>query len=78
MMNLDRFSSPLASERVNPYHLQQMIEDQRQANKKDMVDSFISVYWESFVRLPEAEEVQEHYYALDIDLDLIEDRLNKF
>jgi hypothetical protein len=31
--NLDRFSSPLASERVLPFHMDQMIQEQQELNK---------------------------------------------
>ena len=78
MNNLDRFSSPFDSERVNPYHMQQMIEEMHELNKKHIVDAFICNYWANIGELPEAELIQETYYKIDLDLDMIEQRLRVF
>jgi hypothetical protein len=76
--NLDRFSSPLETERVNPYHMQQFINEQNQLNKKDLIDSYIHRFYDFHGYTPGAEEIQEHFYRLDMDLDLIEQRLEVF
>lgn len=78
MNNLDRFSSPLETERVNPYHMQQMIEEQQDLNKKHLVDYTISHYWANVGLVPDAEMIQELLYKVDIDLDLIQSRLDVF
>jgi hypothetical protein len=77
-LNFDRFSSPLESERVNPYHLALMIQEQQELNKIDLVDQYISDYWNKFYLVPDVETVQEHFYKLDLDQDLIKERLELF
>jgi hypothetical protein len=76
--NLDRFSSPLTSERVLPFHMDQMIQEQQDLNKIDLIDQYISTYWNNFYLVPETEVIQEHFYQLDIDQDLIKERLELF
>jgi hypothetical protein len=76
--NLDRFSSPLDSERVHPFHMDQMIQEQQELNKIDLVDQYISSYWNQFYLVPDTEDIQEHFYQLDIDQDLIKERLELF
>jgi hypothetical protein len=78
MSNLDRFSSPLASERVNPYHMEQIHEELCELNKKHIIDAFISNYWENVGLVPDAEMIQETFYKIDLDMDLINERLNQF
>jgi hypothetical protein len=76
--NLDRFSSPLSFERVSPFHMDQMIQEQQQLNKVDLIDQYISTYWDRFNLVPDTEAIQEHFYQLDIDQDLIKERLELF
>jgi predicted nucleotidyltransferase len=76
--NLDRFSSPLDSERVHPFLMAQMIQEQQELNKIDLVDQYISSYWNQFYLVPDTEDIQEHFYQLDIDQDLIKERLELF
>jgi hypothetical protein len=76
--NLDRFSSPLDSERVSPFLMDQMIQEQQELNKIDLVDQYISTYWNQFYLVPDTEDIQEHFYQLDIDQDLIKERLELF
>ena len=80
MMNntLDRFSRHLDSERVGGYHLQQMIEEQNYLNHKHMIDAFISNYWANIGLVPDAEFIQETLYKVDLDMDLINERLRVF
>lgn len=76
--NLDRFSSPLASERVSPFLMAQMIQEQQELNKIDLVDQYISSYWNQSYLVPDTEDIQEHFYQIDIDQDLIKERLELF
>jgi hypothetical protein len=76
--NLDRFSSPLDSERVSPFLMDQMIQEQQELNKIDLVDQYISSYWNQFYLVPDTEDIQEHFYQVDIDQDLIKERLELF
>ena len=78
MNNLDRFSSPLDSERVNPYHMEQMIEEMHDLNKKHIIDAFICNYWANIGLVPDAELIQETYYKIDLDMDMIHQRLAVF
>lgn len=78
MSKLDRFSSPLSSERVNPYFMQQMIEEARQEVKIDIVREFISVYFSATQELPDLDTIQETYYHLDLDDNLIKHELMHF
>lgn len=77
-MNVDRFSSPLETERVNPYHMQQMIEEQNYLNHKHIIDAFICNYWANVGLVPDAEMIQEMLYKMDLDTDLINERLRVF
>lgn len=77
-MNLDRFSSPLDSERVNPYHMKQMIEEQQEENKKDLINEYLSWCWEEFSLVPDAEQVQEYFYKIDLDADMIKELIRRF
>jgi hypothetical protein len=76
--NLDRFSSPLDYERVSPFLMAQMIQEQQGLNKIDLVDQYISTYWNQFYLVPDTEDIQEHFYQIDIDQDLIKERLGLF
>jgi hypothetical protein len=76
--NLDRFSSPLDSERVHHFLMAQMIQEQQELNKIDLIDQYISTYWNQFYLVPDAEDIQEHFYQVDIDQDLIKERLELF
>lgn len=78
MTVLDRFSSPLHSERVDPYQLEQAMADQTELIKLNMVDAFICNYWDNTGLVPSAELIQERLYHLDIDLDVIEERIRRF
>jgi hypothetical protein len=77
-LSLNRFSSPLTSERVHPFHMDQMIQEQQELNKIDLIDQYISTYWNHFYLVPDTEAIQEHFYQLDIDQDLIKERLELF
>jgi hypothetical protein len=78
MSNLDRFARPLDSERVGGYWLQQVAEEQRELNKKNMVDNYISVYFNATGLKPCAEYIQEKFYQVDLDLDMIQERINAY
>ena len=56
----------------------QMIQEQQELNKIDLVDQYISTYWNQFYLVPDTEDIQEHFYQLDIDQDLIKERLELF
>jgi hypothetical protein len=77
-LSLNRFSSPLSFERVLPFHMDQMIQEQQDLNKIDLIDQYISTYWNTFYLVPDTEAIQEHFYQLDIDQDLINERLGLF
>lgn len=76
--NLDRFSHPLDSERVGGYWMKEMIEEQREANKKDLVDRFISTFYSDYNLVPDTETIQEVLYMLDLDDDMINERRRIF
>lgn len=78
MISLDRFSRPLDSERVGGYWMQQVHEELCELNKKHIIDAFISNYWANIGLVPDAELIQETYYKIDLDLDLINERLRVF
>lgn len=75
---MDRFSSPLYSERVSPDLWAELIEEQRQSNKRDIVNSYLSTYWNHHQELPEAETIQNLFCHADIDLDMIEELIREF
>ena len=56
----------------------QMIQEQQELNKIDLVDQYISSYWNQFYLVPDTEVIQEHFYQIDIDQDLIKERLELF
>ena len=78
MDSLDRFSSPLASERVNPFFLSQAIDEQRQDMKIEIIREFISSYWSAHQEMPCLDLIQETYFHLDLDDDLIKKELEEF
>lgn len=73
---MDRFSSPLTIERVNPFQLQYALEEQNRLNKKQIVVSFIDSYLNEYDRLPDVYTVSEGLYQIDLDDDLITDEIN--
>lgn len=75
---LDRFSHSLNSERVDAYHMQQMIEEQQEANKRDLVDRFISTFYNDYNLVPDTETIQEILYHIDLDEDMINERRRIF
>lgn len=77
MNSLDRFSRSLEGERVSSLSFAEIME-QRELNKQDLVFSFIDRYVDDCGRLPEAEDIQETFYKVGIDLDLIEKELNYY
>ena len=77
-MSLDRFSSPLSSERVDPYFMQQIIEESRQEVKIDIVREFISSYYSAHQELPYLDLIQDTYSHLDLDDDMIKRELEEF
>jgi hypothetical protein len=60
--------------RNDPY-LSQFIDEQRELNKKSIVFQFIGCYLDENGTLPDAENVQEELYPLDLDLALINDQI---
>ncbi len=78
MNRLDRFSSPLDSERVNPYFMTQAIEEQRQEVKLDIIREFISAYYSAHQELPYLDLIQDTYYHLDLDDDMIHQELMNY
>jgi hypothetical protein len=56
----------------------QMIEEQQEQNKIDIVDSFISTYWDQYHLVPDVETIQEFFPDLDLDQDMIKERLELF
>jgi hypothetical protein len=76
--NLDRFARPLDSERVGGFWMQDYIQEQQELNKKHIVQDYISSFWNDFYLVPSAEHVQEALYKIDLDLDLIQNELERF
>jgi hypothetical protein len=76
--NLDRFSHPLDSERVGGYWMDQMIEEQTELNKKDLIDRYISTFYNDYNLVPDAETIQEIFYMLELDDDMINERRRLF
>jgi hypothetical protein len=76
--NLDRFSQPFHSERLAKHFLSEIIEEQTALNKRDIVDQYISWHFNQHGLIPEAEAVQERFYQIDLDLDMIEERIMQF
>lgn len=77
-LSLNRFSSPLDSERVNPYFMTQAIEEQREANKKEIVFMFIENFYAETQELPTVDLIQDIYCHLDLDDDMINHYLGAF
>jgi hypothetical protein len=80
MMNnsLDRFSSPLETERVNIHWMKQAHEQQQELNKKHIVNTFISKYWDEYALVPDTETIQEVLYHIDLDEDMVNDCRRNF
>jgi hypothetical protein len=78
MSNLDRFSHPLDSERVGGYWMNEIIRDQLESVKKDIIDTYISTYFNATGLKPCAEYIQEKFYQIDLDLDMIQERINAY
>lgn len=76
--SLNRFNHPLSSERVNPYFATQAIEEQREAVKLDIIREFISSYFAATQELPYLDLIQDTYYHLDLDDDMIKRELEDF
>ena len=73
---IDRFSSPLASERVSPSL--EYLQEQQELNKKHIVMDYLSAYWNEYSLVPTAEHIQDHFYKIDLDLSMIENEINRF
>jgi hypothetical protein len=69
---------PLDSERVNPFHMEQMIQEQNEANKKEIIFSFIENFYAVHQELPELDTIQDIYSELDLDDDMINHYLKEF
>jgi hypothetical protein len=69
---------PLDSERVNHYHMSQMIQEQNEANKKEIIFYFIENYFAAHQELPELDTIQDIYSHLDLDDDMINHYLKEF
>lgn len=76
MINLDRFSCPLTTERVRSSL--EALQEQQELNKINLVDNYLSKYYNAYNTLPDAENVQETLYKVDLDLDMIENRIREF
>jgi hypothetical protein len=74
--DLDRFSRPLEGEKNSPSL--EMIEEQREQNKRDIVQTYVSNYMYQFDSLPDAQYIQETLYKIDIDLDIIQDEIRSY
>jgi hypothetical protein len=77
-LSLNRFDRPLDSERVNPYHMEQMIQEQNEANKKEIIFMFIENFYAVHQELPELDLIQDIYSHLDLDDDMINHYLKEF
>jgi hypothetical protein len=77
-MSLNRFSYPLTSERVHPFFLQDAIQEQNELNKRHLVSDYISLYWDIYSVVPSVEEIQEHFYKMDLDPGMINKLLKEF
>jgi hypothetical protein len=77
-LSLNRFQGPLDSERVNPYHMEQMIQEQNEANKKEIIFMFIENFYAVHQELPELDLIQDIYSHLDLDDDMINHYLKEF
>jgi hypothetical protein len=77
-LSLNRFQDPLDSERVNPYHMEQMIQEQNEANKKEIIFMFIENFYAAHQELPELDLIQDIYSHLDLDDDMINHYLKEF
>ena len=73
---IDRFSSPLASERVSPSL--EYLQEQQELNKKHIVMDYLSAYWNEYSLVPSAEHIQDHFYKIDLDLSMIENEISRF
>ena len=72
----DRFSSPLHSERVSLSL--DYLQEQQELNKKHIVQDYISAFWNDFYLVPSAEHIQDHFYKIDLDLNMIENEISRF
>ena len=75
---MNRFSSPLSSERVNPSFIAQAIEEQREANKREIIFMFIENFYAAHQELPTLDLIQDTYSHLDLDDDMINHYLKEF
>ena len=67
---MDRFSSPMSREFSRPSL--DMIDEQNELNKRDIVGEYVRNYAEDNGMFPDSIEVQEVFYPIDLDIDLIE------
>ena len=74
MSNLDRFSWPLQVERPSLLDL----EEQNELNKKHMVMDYVSLHWDVYSLVPSVEQVQEHYFKIDLDSDVVKSIIEEF
>jgi hypothetical protein len=58
--------------------MQQMIEEQTELNKKDLIDMYISTFYSDYNLVPDAETIQEIFYMLELDDDMINERRRLF
>jgi ribonuclease BN (tRNA processing enzyme) len=75
---MNRFSYPLSSERVNHSFIAQAIEEQREANKKEIIFMFIENFYASHQEMPTLDLIQDIYCDLDLDDDMINHYLKEF
>lgn len=70
---MDRFSRSLSGEGFKPSLV--YLEEQREANKKDIVRNYITNYIDDKGRLPEAEDILETFWKVDLDADMVKDQI---
>lgn len=75
-MNLDRFSRVLHGERFQPSP--EMLEEQRELVKRDIVRDRLSWHNLFSEKLPTAEFIQDELCHLDLDLDMIEKIIKEY
>jgi hypothetical protein len=78
MSNLDRFSQPLHSERLpSKGEMQEMIDEQNKLIHEDLVTSYIQEMALNHYRLPDAEEITEYYYQVDLDQRMVKEKVKE-
>lgn len=76
MNSLDRFSQPLGRE-FSRLSLAE-IDEQNELNKRDIVSSYISRFYDDTGRVPDTEDIQETFYHVELPDSLIRSELNNY